>query len=136
MNDVRKRRLYLVLVLGFCSFCAALLVISALRANINLFFTPTQIEAGAAPQGARIRVGGLVEKGSVVRGKNLQVTFVVTDLSKRLTIKYTGILPDLFREGQGIVALGTLTDGNQFYAQEILAKHDENYRPPEIRELP
>jgi cytochrome c-type biogenesis protein CcmE len=133
MNKVHKRRLIWVCVLLSCSILAVLLIMQALRENINLFFTPTQVTQGEAPQGILIRVGGMVEKNSVKRGNHLQVQFVVTDFSNKLIIHYSGILPDLFREGQGIVALGRLTSNNQFLASEVLAKHDENYMPPEIR---
>jgi cytochrome c-type biogenesis protein CcmE len=133
MKRIRKRRLWGVITLLTCCGLAAFLVMSALRSNINLFFTPTQVAKGEAPIGPRIRVGGMVEKGSVVRGNNLQVQFVVTDFAHRVTISYSGILPDLFREGQGIVALGYISPNNQFHASEILAKHDENYMPPEVQ---
>lgn len=108
------------------------LVLFALKQNMNLFFTPTQVVHGEAPVHTRIRVGGMVEKGSLVRGENLEVLFKITDFSESLTIRYRGILPDLFREGQGVVAEGRLPANNVFVANEILAKHDENYMPPEV----
>lgn len=134
MKPMRKRRLWGVIILLICCGLAAYLVMRALQSNINLFFTPTQIAQGEAPSGSRIRVGGMVEKGSLIRGNNLQVQFTVTDFVHRITIHYSGILPDLFREGQGIVALGTITPNNQFQASEVLAKHDENYMPPEVQQ--
>jgi cytochrome c-type biogenesis protein CcmE len=112
---------------------ASTLVLSALRENINLFYTPTQIANGEAPHDTRIRAGGMVEKGSLQRSNDsLNVKFIVTDLNKSVTITYRGILPDLFREGQGIVALGKLNADGVVVADEVLAKHDEKYMPPEV----
>ncbi|AHZ68698.1 cytochrome c-type biogenesis protein CcmE [Pseudomonas mandelii JR-1] len=112
---------------------ASTLVLSALRENINLFYTPTQIANGEAPHDTRIRAGGMVEKGSLQRSNDsLNVKFIVTDLNKSVTITYRGILPDLFREGQGIVALGKLNADGVVVADEVLAKHDEKYLPPEV----
>jgi len=109
------------------------LALSALQQNINLFYTPTQIAAGEAPEGTRIRAGGLVEEGSVKRtNDSLSVAFRVTDGAQAITITYQGILPDLFREGQGIVALGRVNSEGVLVADEVLAKHDENYMPPEV----
>jgi cytochrome c-type biogenesis protein CcmE len=107
--------------------------LTALQQNINLFYTPTQIANGEAPQGARIRAGGLVKEGSLTRSEDsLTVDFVVTDGDADTGIQYRGILPDLFREGQGIVALGRLNENGVLIADEVLAKHDENYMPPEV----
>ncbi|KJS32012.1 MAG: cytochrome C biogenesis protein CcmE [Pseudomonas sp. BICA1-14] len=112
---------------------AVALALSALQQNINLFYTPTQIAAGEAPEGTRIRAGGLVEEGSVKRtNDSLSVAFRVTDGAQAITITYQGILPDLFREGQGIVALGRVNSEGVLVADEVLAKHDENYMPPEV----
>ena len=112
---------------------AVALALSALQQNINLFYTPTQIANGEAPLDTRIRAGGMVQAGSLKRsGDSLDVQFVVTDFNKSVTIAYRGILPDLFREGQGIVAQGTLKDATTVAAFEVLAKHDENYMPPEV----
>lgn len=133
MSKVHKLRLMFVLsmVLGIAT--ASTLVLSALRENINLFYTPTQIANGEAPQDTRIRAGGMVEAGSLQRSSDsLDVRFVVTDLKKSVTITYRGILPDLFREGQGIVALGKLNADGVVVADEVLAKHDEKYMPPEV----
>src|SRR5690606_27831248 len=106
---------------------------SALQQNINLFYNPTQIASGEAPQDARIRAGGMVKENSVSRSADsLDVEFVVTDYAHDVTIRYRGILPDLFREGQGIVALGRLNENGVLVADEVLAKHDENYMPPEV----
>ncbi|WP_375739160.1 cytochrome c maturation protein CcmE [Pseudomonas boanensis] len=133
MNPVRKKRLFIILAIMAGVAIAVALALSALQQNINLFYTPTQIANGEAPQDTRIRAGGMVEKGSVQRsGDSLDVQFVVTDFAKSVTIRYHGILPDLFREGQGIVALGKLNADGVLVADEVLAKHDENYMPPEV----
>ncbi|MGG5872765.1 cytochrome c maturation protein CcmE [Pseudomonas peli] len=133
MNPVRKKRLYIVLAIIAGVGIAVALALSALQQNINLFYTPTQIANGEAPQDTRIRAGGLVEEGSVKRSSDsLETDFVVTDGAKNVTIRFTGILPDLFREGQGIVAMGKLDANGVLIADEVLAKHDENYMPPEV----
>ena len=135
MNAARKQRLILVvsILVGLAIACG--LMFYALRQNINLFFTPQQVMAGEAPLETQMRVGGLVEEGSVVRDQEtLDVQFVLTDGKGRFTVHYQGILPDLFREGQGIVANGTLISTNRFEAEEVLAKHDETYMPPEVQE--
>lgn len=133
MNPVRKKRLYIILAILAGVGIAVALALSALQENINLFYTPTQIATGEAPQGTRIRAGGMVEEGSVQRSSDsLTVTFRVTDYAQTVTIRYQGILPDLFREGQGIVALGRLNEEGVLVADEVLAKHDENYMPKEV----
>ncbi|MGJ3255721.1 MAG: cytochrome c maturation protein CcmE [Alcanivorax sp.] len=135
MNAVRKQRLILVvsILVGLAIACG--LMFYALRQNINLFFTPQQVMAGEAPLDTQMRVGGLVEVGSVVRDQQtLDVQFVLTDGKGSFTVHYQGILPDLFREGQGIVANGTLISPNRFEAEEVLAKHDETYMPPEVQD--
>lgn len=133
MNPQRKKRLALILALVAGVAVAVGLALSALQQNINLFYTPTQIANGEAPIGARIRAGGMVEQGSLQRsGDSLDVRFVVTDFQQKVTITYRGILPDLFREGQGIVALGRLNEAGVVVADEVLAKHDEKYMPPEV----
>lgn len=135
MNVVRKRRLIIILAILVGVGLAVSLALSALRQNINLFYTPSQIAAGEAPANVRIRAGGLVEMGSLKRaGDSLQSEFIVTDGASQVRIQYHGMLPDLFREGQGIVALGTLNDSGQLVADEVLAKHDENYTPPEVKQ--
>jgi len=108
--------------------------LKALNSNINLFYTPVQVIAGEVPMGARVRAGGMVEAGSIRRSDgSLEVAFIVSDLAgAAFEIRYTGILPDLFREGQGVVATGTLSQDGVFFAEEILAKHDEKYMPPEV----
>ena len=135
MNAVRKKRLFIVLAILAGVGIAVALALSALQQNINLFYTPTQIANGEAPRDTRIRAGGMVEKGSVKRSSDsLQTDFVVTDYVARVTIRFHGILPDLFREGQGIVAMGKIDDSGILLADEVLAKHDENYMPPEVKQ--
>jgi cytochrome c-type biogenesis protein CcmE len=114
---------------------AVALVLNAFRSNLVFFYTPTQIAQGEAPTGRNFRLGGLVEDNSVKRiPDGLGVTFVVTDRAKSIPVRYTGILPDLFREGRGVVAQGHLGEDGKFVATEVLAKHDENYMPPEAAE--
>jgi len=112
---------------------AGLLVLNAFRSNIVFFFSPSEILEGKAPTQGVFRVGGLVEKGSVRKTPDtLKVEFTVTDLAKRITVRYDGILPDLFRDGQGVIAQGRLQGDGIFVADQVLAKHDENYMPPEV----
>ena len=135
MHPQRKKRLTLIIfmVLGIGS--AVGLLMYSLSQNINLFVTPTQIANGEAQIGRTIRAGGRVVEGSVKRDEDgLGVLFKVTDGAAQVPIFYEGILPDLFREGQGIVALGKLDEQGVFQASEVLAKHDENYMPPEVKE--
>ncbi|WP_299184041.1 cytochrome c maturation protein CcmE [uncultured Neptuniibacter sp.] len=133
MNPKRKQRLFIVLFIVFGVGAAVGLTMFALSQNINLFYSPTQIAKGEAPQATRIRAGGMVVEGSVKRDQqSLNVTFDMTDYENSVTVHYNGILPDLFREGQGIVAQGELDQNNQLQATEVLAKHDENYMPPEV----
>ena len=134
MHPVRKRKLILIILMLLGIGCAAGFVLYALQENINLFFTPSQVLAGEAPNDQVFRLGGMVEAGSVHRDpKTLQVSFVVTDMKKSMTVKYQGILPDLFREGQGVVMDGKLGPDGTFMAHEVLAKHDENYMPPQLK---
>ncbi len=136
MTPKRKKRLLLVLLIVAGVAGAVTLMTKALNENINLFYSPIQVVAGEAPTGHTFRLGGLVAAGSVKREGNegLTVHFDVTDEAEKVTVAYTGILPDLFREGQGIVALGKLGNDGIFVADEVLAKHDENYMPPEVAE--
>lgn len=135
MNQKRKQRLIIVLFIVFGAGTAVGLTMFALSQNINLFYSPTQIAAGEAPIDTRIRAGGMVVDGSVKRDdQSLHVEFGITDFEKVVTVHYNGILPDLFREGQGIVAQGELDENNVLQAAEVLAKHDENYMPPEVAE--
>ena len=111
---------------------AVALVLNAFQSNLVFFFTPTQVAQKEAPQGRPFRIGGLVEGGSVKRIPNsVDVTFVVTDTAQRVPVVYSGLLPDLFKEGKGVVAQGSLGPDGTFRATEVLAKHDENYMPPE-----
>lgn len=133
MHPQRKQKLFIILFMLAGIALAVGLMLVALKENINLFYTPTQIAAGEAPINRTIRAGGMVVEGSVSRVKDgLTVSFGVTDGKEVVTIEFDGILPDLFREGQGIVALGQLDENNVFTASEVLAKHDENYMPPEV----
>jgi cytochrome c-type biogenesis protein CcmE len=132
VTPARKKRLYWILALVCGVGAATALALAALRENVNLFYTPSQIAAGEAPLGTRIRAGGLVETGSLKRTPNsLALRFSVTDGARSIVVRYQGILPDLFREGQGIVAMGRLEHDGVLHADEVLAKHDENYIPPE-----
>ncbi len=134
MNPVRKQRLLVVLAVLVGLGIACGLMFYALRQNINLFYTPSKL-LPEAPLDAQMRVGGLVEPGTVIRNPDtLDVTFGLTDGKGRFTVHYQGILPDLFREGQGIVANGTLVSRSRFEAEEVLAKHDETYMPPEVQD--
>lgn len=127
----RKRLALIVLMIAGIGSAVALAAV-ALRQNINLFYSPSQIIAGDAPRNHLFRIGGLVEKGSLKRNSNnLEIHFEVTDTVNKVPVIYTGILPDLFREGQGVVAQGKLGADGVFVASTVLAKHDENYMPPE-----
>jgi cytochrome c-type biogenesis protein CcmE len=135
MHPIRRKRLTIVLFLLAGLGTAVGLTTYALRQNINLFYDPSQIAAGEAPVDVRIRAGGMVEEGSVQRDPDsLRVRFRVTDFSSTIPVVYDGILPDLFAEGQGVVAMGRLTPEGNFVADQILAKHDENYMSPEVAE--
>jgi cytochrome c-type biogenesis protein CcmE len=133
MNPIRRRRLMLIL-LGLSALgIAAALVLVALNQNIQHFVSPSDIDAGKAAIGQRIRIGGIVEEGSLQRTPgSLDAQFVVTDRFKTTRVHYRGILPDLFREGQSVVATGQLVEHNRFEADEVLAKHDEKYMPSEV----
>ena len=111
---------------------AAALVLNALNSNIALYVTPTEVAAGKAPKGQAFRIGGMVKDGSLKRD-NLTVHFIITDMAKDIPVAYTGILPDLFKEGKGAVVQGRLGADGLFTASEVLAKHDENYMPPQAK---
>jgi cytochrome c-type biogenesis protein CcmE len=134
MNPKRKQRLMVVMFLLVGAGVTVGLTLMALNENLNLFYPPDQIVAGEAPTGSRIRAGGMVMAGSVARQPNgLDVRFVLTDYEgSDFEVRYSGILPDLFREGQGILVQGQLSADGVFRADEVLAKHDENYMPPEL----
>lgn len=130
----RRKKLRIGLIAGgLAVFAVAVgLVLTALQDQVVFFFSPTEVaDKGVAP-GQRIRVGGLVVDGSVIRGQGRQVAFDITDTANSMTVRYDGILPDLFREGQGIVAEGAFGDDGAFMASTVLAKHDETYMPPEV----
>ena len=133
MHPRRKQRLVIAIAIVVFSSAAIGLVSYALRGNINLFYPPADVAAGKAPTERTIRVGGMVVDGSIKRStSDLTTTFQVTDYEATVTITYTGILPDLFAEGEGVVAAGILDETGVLEASEVLAKHDENYMPPEV----
>ena len=123
------------ILIGTCLAVLAVaigLILFAMRDSIVFFYSPSEVAAMTIAPGTRFRLGGLVETGSVARGEGTAVRFVITDRAKTLPVTYTGLLPDLFREGQGVVAEGTLAPDGVFHADNVLAKHDENYMPPEV----
>ena len=129
----RRRRLALVLGIVAGVSIAAALAFSAFRQNVTFFFDPTQVAAGQVPAGQRFRLGGMVKEGSLQRAPgSLQVHFVVTDFNHDVKVSYSQVLPDLFREGAGVVAHGRMRADGTFVADEVLAKHDEKYMPPEV----
>ena len=126
----RHKRLALIGV-GLAALAgAAALILNAFQSNLVFFFTPSQVAANEAPQGKTFRIGGMVVAGSLKR-EGVEVSFVVTDTAKNVPVVYRGALPDLFREGKGVVAQGQLGADGVFHAREVLAKHDENYMPPD-----
>lgn len=133
MKPIKQKRLTLILLMVAGIGVATFFGLRAFNDNLMYFFSATDVIEGKAPKDHLFRLGGMVVKGSVVRQPSgLTVQFVLTDMAKEVTVEYTGILPDLFREGQGIVANGKLDANGVFIAQEVLAKHDENYMPPEV----
>ena len=133
MNPIRKKRLYLIGSMVLAIALATGLALKSFDENLMFFFSPTEVVAGEAPKDHPFRVGGLVKVGSVKRKSDgLTVQFELTDNQETVGVEYTGILPDLFREGQGIVAMGKSRGDGVFVASEVLAKHDENYMPPEV----
>ena len=134
MTPRRKRLLAVVAILAGVGAATALATL-AFRDNLLYFYNPTQVLAGDAPGGRTFRIGGMVTEGSLERTEGtLEVRFVVTDYRNSIPVQYEGLLPDLFREGQGVIAHGRLTGTGEFIADEVLAKHDENYMPPEVSE--
>ena len=132
MTPRRKRLLVVLGILGGVAASVTLAVLAS-RDNVSFYYDPSQIAAGRAPAAKRFRVGGMVVKGSVQRKPgDLEVRFVLTDFAHQVPVEYTGVLPDLFREGQGIIAHGSLNGDGAFVADEVLAKHDEKYMPPEV----
>ena len=131
----RQRRMAFVALIVAGVTGAAVFALQAFEENLLYYYSPSQVAAGEAPTARAFRVGGLVSDGSVKRESgSMEVQFAVSDYAHSVTISYTGILPDLFREGQGIIARGRLGDDGLFVAEEVLAKHDENYMPPEVAE--
>lgn len=135
MTPARKQRLAVVGLIVFGVSFAAFLASRAFEQNILFFFSPTQVQAGEAPSDRRFRIGGLVEEGSVEREEgSLTMAFTLTDTATTIRVEYSGLLPNLFREGQGVIAHGRLRDDGVFVADEVLARHDENYMAPEVHE--
>lgn len=133
MTPTRKRRLIAVIVIILGIGTAAVVAMKSLNENLLFFVSPTDVEEQAMPAGKRFRLGGLVQEGSLSRASDsLAIKFIVTDGAHSVEVQYDGILPDLFREGQGIIAIGELTPNGHFEASEVLAKHDEKYMPPEV----
>ncbi|MEZ5463089.1 cytochrome c maturation protein CcmE [Dokdonella sp.] len=133
MTPTRKRRLILVALILLAVGIATVLTVFALQQNMTYLYTPSEILAGKVPANARIRIGGMVKENSVERGQSLTVAFVVTDGDGDMRVEYEGILPDLFRERQSVIATGSM-QGDTFVASEVLAKHDENYIPRDVAE--
>ncbi len=128
----RKKRFWFITV-GIVVLCiAAAFVLNAFQSNLVFFFTPSQVAKGEAPRNRLFRIGGMVKDGSLKKGSD-EIEFVVTDFTNEVSVHYTGLLPDLFKEGKGVVAQGRLSDQGLFTATEVLAKHDENYMPPEAK---
>ena len=131
MTPRQKRMVTVVAIVAGVGIATAF-ALKAFNQNLLYYYSPTQVHAGEAPTSRSIRVGGLVENGSLARKPgSMEVTFILTDYAQKVPVSYTGVLPDLFREGQGVIARGRM-DGNRFVAEEVLAKHDENYMPPEV----
>lgn len=136
MNPIRKQRIYALIAIVVGSILAVYLVVSALSKNLNLFYSPTDLLNNDLSPETLIRAGGMVREGSIKRSDtSLSIEFVVTDFKNDLKIKYSGILPDLFSEKAGVVVQGYLEKDGTFRAIEVLAKHDENYMPPEVAKL-
>ena len=134
LKGLKKQRRIQVIVLAFVALAVATALIGyAMRDGINFFRSPTEVVEAPPEPGEVFRIGGLVEEGSVTRGQGTEVTFRVTDTNESVTVSYTGVLPDLFAEGQGMIALGQM-DSGRFIASEVLAKHDETYMPKEVVE--
>ena len=136
MNPIRKQRLYALVTILIGSLLATWLVTSALSQNMNLFYSPSEIKESIINPNTLIRAGGMVKEGSIIKSKDsLGVSFTVTDYQKELVMNYGGILPDLFDENAGVVVRGNMSSDGSFKAIEVLAKHDENYMPPEVAKL-
>ena len=133
MHPLRKQRLYIILSIVFGTSLAVYLVVKGLSESVDLFYSPSQLQNEEIAINQKVRVGGMVKSGSINKDKNtLKISFVITDFEKDLLIEYRGILPDLFSEDAGVVLKGSLNEKGVFVANEVLAKHDENYMPPEV----
>ena len=130
MNQIRKKRLYNILLVSLFSVSGISLILYSLNSNLDYFFTPTELKEQNISSDKRIKIGGMVLEGSVFRDDS-NISFTVTDYESFVKVEFKGIVPDLFQEGSGVVAFGYLND-EVFYAEEVLAKHDENYMPPNI----
>ena len=130
MNPTRKRRIYSILLVLFFSISGISLILYSLNTNLDYFFTPTELKGKNIPNDKRIKVGGMVLKGSVKRSASV-ISFLITDYENSIKVEYDGIVPDLFKEESGVVVLGFL-ENQMVYAEEVLAKHDENYMPPNL----
>ncbi len=130
MNQIRKKRLYNILLVSLFSVSGISLILYSLNSNLDYFFTPTELKEQNISSDKRIKIGGMVLEGSVFRNDS-NISFTITDYESFVKVEFKGIVPDLFQEGSGVVALGYLND-EVFYAEEVLAKHDENYMPPNI----
>ena len=131
MNQIRKKRLYNILLVSLFSVSGISLILYSLNSNLDYFFTPTELKEQNISSDKRIKIGGMVLEGSLFRNDS-NISFTVTDYESFVRVEFKGIVPDLFQEGSGVVALGYLND-EVFYAEEVLAKHDENYMPPNIK---
>ena len=131
MNQIRKKRLYNIMLVSLFSVSGISLILYSLNSNLDYFFTPTELKDQNISSDKRIKIGGMVLEGSVFRNDS-NISFTVTDYESFVRVEFKGIVPDLFQEGSGVVALGYLND-EVFYAEEVLAKHDENYMPPNIK---
>jgi len=133
LNPIRRQRVYAIVAIFIGVLLATVLILNGLKKNINLFYTPSQIQENQLEMDKLARVGGMVKKGSLQKNNDSLIkTFEITDFNKTLLVIYEGILPDLFSEESGVVVQGVLNSKGEFIAQEVLAKHDENYMPPEV----
>jgi cytochrome c-type biogenesis protein CcmE len=136
MHPLRKQRVYAIVTVFLGTVIALVLVMSALSKNMNLFYSPSELLNSQIAQGSIIRAGGMVASGSIEKSTDsLEVVFLITDFQNSLPVIYNGILPDLFSEDAGVVVKGFLQEDGTFFAQEVLAKHDENYMPPEVAKM-
>tara|TARA_Y100001968_G_scaffold10787_1_gene9043 strand:- start:1115 stop:1525 length:411 start_codon:yes stop_codon:yes gene_type:complete len=130
MNPIRKKRIYNILLVLLFTVSGVSLILYSLNSNLDYFFTPTELKEQNIPTDKRIKIGGMVLEGSVSRNES-KIIFIITDYESAVKVEFNGIVPDLFQEGSGVVALGFLNE-DIFYAEEVLAKHDENYMPPNL----